>query len=1211
MKKFLLSLLIIIFAVGYSFAQNDTASYPYWVEMMQDKNANFYDVQKAFNTYWAGKSPAKSSGWKIFKRWEYMMQFKIDEKGNRLPVDQIYNEVMNFKNQRGVASEANWVNLGPISLPQNTGTGQPNGMGRVNAIAFHPTDVDIIYVGAPQGGLWESIDGGDSWTVLTDDQPTLGVSSIVVNYDNTDDILIGTGDRDAGDSEGMGVFKTTDGGATWILSNDGMGNRTVGRMIQDPNNSDVIFAATDGGIYKSTDLGDSWTLIQAGNVKDILFKPDNADVVYAISGSTFYKSTDNGNSFNSLNINATGGSRGAVAVTPANPEYVYVLLASGSVFGSVSRSTDGGESFTEMSNSPNIFEYSCDGSGSSGQGWYDMDIAVDPENEDLVFVGGVNTWSSNNGGANWQIKSHWYGSCGVDAVHADMHVFEINPLNNRLYNGNDGGLYFTDNKGSDWTQISSGLAISQIYKIGSSATVKDLVINGYQDNGTATFTPDGWKTVMGGDGMDCVIDWEDPNYSYGEYYYGAIDRIYNNSNNQGRITNGINEEGAWVTPYLLSHANSNTMFVGMKGVWRTNNVKASSTNQIDWEKISNFSGSNCSMLEQSDANANILWVAKGGTVYMTLNANDVNPSWDQLSNLPGGGDVRAIATDPNDEDRIFMARGNGIYHSDNLCETWSDITLGLPNIPMRSLVYYKNSVDGLYVGAEAGIYYKDASLEDWVLYTDGFPLSSEVTELEIFYDALNPSGDMLRASTYGRGLWETPMFQGELLADFTADQMEAPAGCAIQFIDQTAGVPTSWLWTFEGGTPETATEQNPVVIYENNGVFDVTLEVTNSTGTQSITKEEYINVMEGLVPEVHFAADQTSFCDEAEMIVHFTDETLFCPSSWEWEFSPNTVSFLEGTDANSQNPIVEFLVDGSYDVTLNSTNSNGESSLTMEDYIASGGTMIPFFEDFESEEPLAKGWTIENEDGAITWDDYAVGGTDGSRAMGINFHDYLNFGARDRLISPPFALLEYPADLTFKHAYAQYYSQYTDSLIVYISTDCGESWTRIFENGEDGNGSFATHEQTTDDFIPAVIEDWCGAGWGSSCIAIGLDQYAGMNNLKIAFESYNMRGNFLFVDDIEIDYVVGTADLLKDPDLFQIYPNPNAGQFNINFNAKLENAQIEIYDQLGKQVYLKTGQNIPKGNSYSVKLDQYPSGIYLLKVTSNEFQFEEKIIIDK
>lgn len=1210
MRKLVLSFLAIIFSIEFSVAQNDTANYPYWVKMMQDKKANFYDVQKAFNTYWAGKSPDKSSGWKIFKRWEYQMQFKIDEKGYRLPADHYYNEVMKFKTQKGVVSEADWVNLGPIELPQNTGTGQPNGLGRVNAVAFHPTDENTIYAGAPQGGLWKSEDAGDSWVVLTDNQPTLGVSSIVVSHDNPDIILIGSGDRDAGDSDGMGVFKSTDGGATWTLSNEGMGNRTVGRMIQDPNNANVIIAGTDGGIYKSTDLGDNWSFIQGGNVKDVLFKPDDSNVVYGIAGSTFYKSTDNGDSFSSTTINATGGSRGAIAVSPANPEYVYALLANGSVYGSTSRSTDAGETWIMMSNSPNIFDYSCDGGGNSGQGWYDMDIAVDPNDENFVYVGGVNSWTSSNGGVNWQINTHWYGGCGQPAVHADMHIYEINPLNNRLYNGDDGGLYYTDNHGDNWTQISSGMAISQIYKIGSSATVKNLVINGYQDNGTATLTPDGWNTVLGGDGMDCVIDWEDPNYSYGEYYYGSIDRIYNNSNDQGSIVGGISEEGAWVTPYLLSHANSNTMFVGMKGVWRTNNVKAGNTNSVSWTKITDFSGSNCDMLVQSDANADILWVGKGSSLYMTINANDEAPIWNQLSGLPGSGDIRSIATDPTNEDRVFMARGNGIYYSEDLCETWSDWTFNLPSIPMRSIVFYKNSLDGLYVGAEAGIYYKDAGMDEWVLYTEGFPLSSEVTELNIYYDAVNPSGDMLRASTYGRGLWETPMFQGELLADFIADQVEIPAGCEVQFIDQTAGVPTSWLWTFEGGTPETSTEQNPLVIYENNGVFDVTLEVTNSTGSQTITKEDYINVIDGLVPEVHFSADQTSFCNDAEMIVHFMDETEFCPTSWEWSFSPNTVNFLEGTDANSQNPIVEFLENGSYNVTLTCNNSNGEASLTMEGYVSSGGTMIPFFDDFEAEEPLSKGWTIENEDGEITWDDYAVGGIDGNRAMGIDFHSYMNFGARDKLISPAFKLPDNPSELSFKHAYAQYYTQYTDSLIVYISTDCGENWNRLYATGEDGNGSFATHEQTTDAFIPEVAEDWCGAGWGSDCISIDLSEYAGMDNLKIAFESYNMRGNYLFIDDVLIDYGVGIKYISETNKDFNILPNPNNGQFELYFKHAFADAQIEIYDQLGRQVYIKTAQQILKGSSYQINLSNSSSGVYLLKISSGEIQLEEKIIVE-
>jgi len=1216
MNKISILLVSFLFTIVLVSAQNqvknDTANYPYWIEMMQDKNANFYDVQEAFNTYWAGKTPGKSSGWKQFKRWEYMMQFKIDEAGYRLPTDQFYKSVKQFEAQKGVNSSASWTNIGPIDLPENTGTGQPNGMGRINAIAFHPTNEDIIFIGAPQGGLWKSEDGGLSWQVLTDNQPSLGVSSIIINHANPDIILIGSGDRDAGDSEGMGVFKSTDGGLNWQQSNEGMGNRIVGRMIQDPNDNNTILAATSGGIYKSTDLAETWDLTLSGNFKDILFKADDSDIVFTISGSNFYKSIDNGDNFTNYSSGLPNGSRGAIATSIANPEIVYVLLSSSSVFGSLNISTDAGESWSTMSTSPNIFDYSCDGSGNNGQGWYDMDIAVDPNNAGFVFVGGVNTWISDNYGSSWTIKSHWYGACGVDAVHADMHVYEINPLNNRLYNGNDGGLYYTDNNGDDWTQISSGLAISQIYKIGSSATVKDLVINGYQDNGTATFTPEGWKTVMGGDGMDCTVDWDDSSYSYGEYYYGAIDRIKNNSQNQGRVTNGISEEGAWVTPYLLSTADANTMFVGMKGVWRTNNIKATYTSQVSWTNISDFGGSNCNMLEQSDANPDILWVAKGSTLRICTNANDESPTWSQLSGIPGSGDIRSLATDPQNENRVFIVRGSGVYYSDDLCETWSDITGNLPNITLRSIVFYKNSTDGLYVGAEAGIFYKDSSLDDWVLFTNGFPLSSEVTELEIYYDPISPSGDFLRASTYGRGLWETPMFHGNVIPEFIADQTNIPSGCSIQFTDLTTGVPTNWNWTFEGGTPATSTVQNPIIIYENNGQFNVSLEVSNENGSQSIIKEDYINVEEGLFPEVHFSADQQYFCSGEEMIVHFTDESLYCPSGWEWSFSPSTIEFLEGTNANSQNPVVQFTQEGQYNISLNVSNSNGSNTLTEDSFIMTGGSPLPFNDGFEDGDAELRGWVIENEDDNITWEDYSISGNNSEKAMGINFHDYTNFGARDRLISPIINLdINNPVDLSFQHAYAQYYEAYTDSLIVLISTDCGESWTRILAKGEDGNGIFATHEQTTEDFIPSTTEDWCGTGWGSTCYSIDLSEFVGNNSVKIAFESYNMRGNFLYIDNIEVDYAIGLPEINEgDKDIIEILPNPNRGEFTISHFKNMENATMEIINHLGQIVYSKRNLDLSASSILDIHLKQISKGIYFVKINNDKMSTTLKFIVE-
>ena len=155
---------------------------------------------------------------------------------------------------------------------------------------------------------------------------------------------------------------------------------------------------------------------------------------------------------------------------------------------------------------PNIMSWGCEG-GDGGQAWYDLDVAVDPNNKNTVFAGGVNCFKSVDGGVTWEISSHWWGDCGVPSVHADLHVLEYNPLNNRLYAGNDGGIYYTANGGTSWPEITDGLPISQVYRIGQAKTDVNKVINGYQDNGTSTYYGNNnWQTTNGGDGMECAFD---------------------------------------------------------------------------------------------------------------------------------------------------------------------------------------------------------------------------------------------------------------------------------------------------------------------------------------------------------------------------------------------------------------------------------------------------------------------------------------------------------------------------------------------------------------------------------------------------------------------------------------------------------------------------------------------------------------------------------
>lgn len=1191
--------------------QQDTASYPYWIEMMQDPTINFFDVQRAFDTYWKDREVTRSSGWKPFKRWEYMMQSRINPDGSRLDEDHVWKEYHAYLQQHaGRENLGQWVNLGPFTVPLARGY---QGLGRINAIAFDPFDANVIYIGAPSGGLWRSEDYGETWVCLTDALPTLGVSSIVIDHTNPQTIYIGTGDRDAGDAAGLGVMKSTDGGATWLTSSNGMDNKTVGRMIMYPGDPDIILAATSGGTYKTTDGGQSWYRTHSGDHKDILFKVNDPMIVFTTAAGRLYKSTDLGETWLQLSNGIVPGSRATIGVTPADPEMLYFFTTTSSSYKGIFRSADGGNSFTLMSTTPNIMSWGCNDSSEGGQAWYDLDMAVDEQDANTVYAGGVNCFKSTDGGATWFIVSHWWGDCGVPAVHADLHVLEYNPHDGRLFAGNDGGIYYTANDGSSWIEITDGLAISQTYRLGQSATDKDLVINGYQDNGTSTYTGDAWLNVYGGDGMECAFDYQDSRYSYATLYYGSIYRLYNHGNSvqvAGEGVNGITESGAWVTPFILSEANPAAMFAGYKNVWYSPNVKSS---WIQWKQISSGESAEVNVLEQSPASTEILYAVRGNTLKRTDQATASSPEWISLTNsLPNTSSISDIEAHPFDPDVTYMTQGNHVYRSNDRGFTWTDMTGTLPNIYFSGVTYYKNSLDGLYLGTDAGIYYRDNSMDDWIQYSAGFPVAGRVSEIDIYYDPAGPAGDMIRASTYGRGLWESPPYHGMPSAAFTVDQTLVPAGCPVNFTDQSAGVPTAWHWTFEGSNTPSSTEKNPSdIIYENEGQYTVKLVVSNEMGLDSLIMTNYVSVSSAVTPIADFDAPVRTFCND-NGIVTFFDSSNYCPIAWEWSFEPASVTFVEGTTSASRNPVVMFNEVGAYDVTLTASNLNGSNTVTKDDFILIGGEYLPFAEDFESGSFSTRSWNVENPDNSITWDIATVGGTSpGNKAARMNIFQYQVVpGQRDRLISPPFNLTGYGnAYLSFQHAYAQEYAPISDSLIVYISTDCGTNWTRLLSLGENGSGNFATHPLTTEEFIPQTAEDWCGGGFGSGCNTIDLSPWVGMQDIRIMFESYHYLGNNIYVDNATLFTTVALDQAASSKTAVTLYPNPSTGSFTLYVTGAPSDLYMKIMNLSGQIIY---HQKFNAGSGYlleEINLDNFPKGIYLVEVSGRDLLEHRKLIL--
>jgi photosystem II stability/assembly factor-like uncharacterized protein len=756
---------------------------------------SFFDIQQAYYEHLKNNDAEKGyrmqdgekhryPGWKQFKRWEHFWEIRVDRETGAFPERtpfQVYKEYKKHQNAHKKSSDnSSWINLGTDFT-----TGGYHGIGRLNCIGFHPDKDSTFWVGSPSGGLWKTTDHGGSWVSQTDNNPVLGVSDIAIpsNYSSTKTLYIATGDRDAGDNYSTGILKSTDGGESWSVSYSfEVGNRElVNHLLVHPNDDNTLVAATTEGVLKTTNAGATWDTLSTVALKDVEFKPGDPSVLY---GSTYnysnptkiYRSVDGGQTWSeSLSKN---GIRTEISVSADAPDIVYAVVAnSDNGLEGIYKSTDSGKNFSLVYDEKNMLGWAADGSDSGGQGFYDLTIEADPNHADTVFVGGINTWRSTDGGSNWTIVSHWSGSDGITTVHADKHAMDFQNGTSVLFEGNDGGIYRSDDVGQTWEDLTNGMVISQIYKLSTAQSDTDIVINGLQDNGTKLYHKGDWYDVMGGDGMKCMIDYKYSDVQYTTLPNGKIRRTQDGWTSASDITPANASSGAWVTPLAMHPDDPSIIYAGYADLYK-------STDRGDnWTKISDVLSASEKLrsITIAESNPDNIYIADLSNIWKTV---DGGSNWSNITDgLPvTSSSITNIEVKYDDPSVLWVSMGdydtNNVFKSTDGGKTWNNISEGLPSLPVLDVIEddsYKRK-DVLYAGTDVGAYRKVGN-EEWKPFSNNLP-NVIVNDLDIYYDQEN-GHNVLRAATYGRGLWETPIHNQDWVSNPTILQTTGYADSVV------------------------------------------------------------------------------------------------------------------------------------------------------------------------------------------------------------------------------------------------------------------------------------------------------------------------------------------------------------------------------------------------------------------------------------------------